>query len=847
MKDLSPLSEISSPSAENNSLCGDNEATIISGSAPEDIAVSSAELGERLGIPSDDRMSNYKNLHAIGLGGVGAVYSGNEPGTNREVAIKILRPQYRFSVDRIKSFVREARATAQIDHPNVVPVYRFGVFENEGVYFSMKRVRGETLRNVLRKLAENRRGYSRKYTLRRLVNIFISACNGVAFANRNGIFHGDLKPGNIMIGEFGEVLVMDWGMARYRPEFDTFEGRRKIRLETPEELHFEQTMTANADAPIGGTPVFMAPEHLTGAEKNLTERSEVYALGTILYSILTWRAAPYDTDQPREEIIRQVVRGRFQAPRRIAPKKQPVPRELEAICRKAMNKDPGKRYRNVSIMVNELQNYLDGYPVRAYSPSPFYHMGKWIGRHPLIPVTLTALGLGILGFKAYTMMQDEVEMKSRLRVAEVNAAMAFNYGTAAGNSFRKLKNASALGYQERFRLFRETGKYTALMANSYSMALASLYQLPHAGNDVRSPRLILAREIFRNTVTVYRELGEIQLLQETVMNYRKRWGRLFIKVLENDPELLRLISLTEAERGFLKIELPENSNWQISIKENGGSGYDTSAGTADDLQLSAGDYTVRFSDPQRGEFFFPFRILPGKSVTLSPGSPVKVPSGMCYIGSGEIPVNDPVHSTGGGELPPFMISKYEVSIGEYLEFWRSLPENERSRHTAVTSTGSSGVLTPVWDQNGKLRPPYNIKHPVTGISASSAVAYCRYLGRKLGKEVRLPTLAQWRKAAFCFDVDKNISRSIFYSEKTAERYQAGAHAAEKSPDVSAYGVVNAFGNVREMLEDSSGKTHHVVGGSFMTSGMAVSMRGVQFTVSGENDIGFRYVVKPDMQ
>ena len=96
-------------------------------------------------------------------------------------------------------------------------------------------------------------------------------------------------------------------------------------------------------------------------------------------------------------------------------------------------------------------------------------------------------------------------------------------------------------------------------------------------------------------------------------------------------------------------------------------------------------------------------------------------------------------------------------------------------------------------------------------------------------------------------MDENISRSIFYSEKTAERYQAGAHAAEKSPDVSAYGVVNAFGNVREMLEDSSGKTHHVVGGSFMTSGMAVSMRGVQFTVSGENDIGFRYVVKPDMQ
>ncbi|MBR2912175.1 MAG: serine/threonine protein kinase, partial [Lentisphaeria bacterium] len=310
---MASLNSIPSENAALFTGIGDNEATIISGTSPEDIKFSNTELRRRLGIPGDEQMANYKNLHAIGLGGVGAVYAGNEPGTDREVAIKILRPQYRYSTERIESFVREIRATAQIDHPNVIPVYRFGVFENEGVYFSMKRVRGETLRNVLRKLAENRKGYSRKYTLRRLINIFVSACNGVAFANKNGIFHGDLKPGNIMIGEFGEVLVMDWGMARYRPEMDTFEGRKKVRLDSRNELrHEESQILSSSELPIGGTPVFMAPEHLTGEEKNLTETSEVYALGTILYSILTWKAAPYDTDMAREKIIRQIVKGRFQ-------------------------------------------------------------------------------------------------------------------------------------------------------------------------------------------------------------------------------------------------------------------------------------------------------------------------------------------------------------------------------------------------------------------------------------------------------------------------------------------------------------------------------------------------------
>ena len=843
MKEDHSFSEASPFSPEDiRSVIGDNEATIVSGTAPEDIKFTHSELRNRLGIPEDEMMTNYKNLHPIGLGGVGAVYSGNEPGTNREVAIKILRPQYRYSTERIESFVREARATAQIDHPNVVPVYRFGVFENEGIFFSMKRVRGETLRNVLRKLAEGRSNYERKYTLRRLINIFLGACNGVAFANKNGILHGDLKPGNIMIGEFGEVMVMDWGMACYRPELDTFEGRKKIRLGSREELRREEEQLLVSDTPIGGTPVFMAPEHLTGEEKKLTETSEVYALGTILYSILTWKMAPYDTDLPREKIVQQVVRGRFVTPRKAAPRKQPVPRELEAICCKAMAKDPGRRFKNVSEMVDEIQNYLDGFPVRSYSPSPLYRMSKWLGRHPLIPVTLVALVLGVGGFKAYTLVQVEAENRSRFNLAQYNANRAFELGRTVRKYFRKLQHGEQLEYEERFALVRDLNKVRALMENANDMALASLSLLPRNINKKNSPRLVLSREIFRNAVTLYRELGEIGQLQEAVDNFRRRWGKLFLEVLDSDPELLRLIILTESRRGYLKITLPSDDGyWRAELATAAGEKVDIKEKELSQLLLPAQDYVVTFRGRRGEKFYFPVRVSAGRNVFLSPGFPRQIPPDLCYIGRGEIPVQDLVHSMPGGDIPAFMISKYEVSIGEYFQFWKTLPEKEKARHLPMTSVSRDHTLKPMWDKNGKLRPPYHKNLPVTGISAHSARAYCRYLSKKRQMKIRLPQEAEWKKAAFRFPEQK--AKGIFYSPGTAKLFPAGAPVQYLSQDVSVYGVVNTLGNVREILHNTQSMTSRVIGGSFLTPESIVNLHRIQYTVSGDNDIGFRYVVE----
>lgn len=206
----------------------DDQKTLIYGAASETM-LSPEELRRALGIPAGDRIQDYDGLSAIGIGGVGAVFSAHEPGLNREVALKILRPQYRNQAERIEWFIREARATAQIDHPNIPPVHRMGVFDDVGVYFTMKRVEGETLRVILRKLNEDKEGYRRTYTLHRLLEIFIGACNGVAFAHSHGILHCDLKPGNLMVGDYGEVMVMDWGMARYRADLDQGGSGNKIK------------------------------------------------------------------------------------------------------------------------------------------------------------------------------------------------------------------------------------------------------------------------------------------------------------------------------------------------------------------------------------------------------------------------------------------------------------------------------------------------------------------------------------------------------------------------------------------------------------------------------------------
>ncbi|MBE6388998.1 MAG: serine/threonine protein kinase [Lentisphaerae bacterium] len=371
----------------------------IPGSADSAAVADFRALREQFGIFPCEDGSEYRDLKLLGMGGMGVVFSGEDPTLQRHVAVKILREPYRCNRELIAKFVNEARITARIDHPNIVAVHQLGVNEHQGVYFSMRRISGETLQTVIRRLQNGDTEAGKNYTLRRLLDIFIAGCNAVAAAHDKQILHCDLKPANIMIGAFGEVLVLDWGLAR--------------EIGVPAEKKKDV---------ISGTPVFMAPELLSGERSEPDVQTDVYALGTILYSILTRRSAPFDMSRDKEDLLSRIASGRHLPLR--APKGQHIPRELAAICRKAMAFDRSERYTSVSGLLQDLYDFRDGRAVKAYSPDIIYRFFKLCRRHPAIPIAVMVALMTLLVHRMAVGILEFAHDRSLLRSAGINLVIA---------------------------------------------------------------------------------------------------------------------------------------------------------------------------------------------------------------------------------------------------------------------------------------------------------------------------------------------------------------------------------------------------------------------------------------
>ena len=263
---------------------------------------------------------------------------------NRVMAMKIMHPELAAEPAHEARFVEEAQATAQLQHPGIVPVHELGTLADGRRYFTMKEVRGTTLKHVI---VDVHRGRG-EWSFRRLIAAFHDVCEAVAFAHSRGVIHRDLKPANIMVGDFGEVLVMDWGLAKVLGS--RYDGP------PPEEPVVTDRSQDRAQATrigvVAGTPTYMAPEQARGQVQRLAPPSDVYSLGAILYAILAGRP-PYKAETGAE--IVEMVRAGPPAP--LAPT---VDRELAAICDKAMQRDMDDRYPDAVAMARELEAWLDG-------------------------------------------------------------------------------------------------------------------------------------------------------------------------------------------------------------------------------------------------------------------------------------------------------------------------------------------------------------------------------------------------------------------------------------------------------------------------------------------------------
>jgi serine/threonine-protein kinase len=284
----------------------------------------------------------YRIVERVGRGGMGTIYLAEDSTLGRMVALKTI-DQPDASGELAARMLREARIVARLEHPGIVPVHDVGRMDDGRVFYAMKYVRGDRLDQHL----------ARVPSLADRLRIFQKVCDAVAFAHAHGVLHRDLKPGNIMVGQFGEVLVMDWGVAKILK--DATQGIDKPGESPAATLGGREVDTltpggaTTAHGTVLGTPGYMAPEQERGEIERIDARTDIFSLGALLQFMLP------------------------------ATK----PRALVAVCAKAMAAEPDERYGSVGELAAEVGRFLDGLAVRAYPESLLVKTGRWVRRNRL--------------------------------------------------------------------------------------------------------------------------------------------------------------------------------------------------------------------------------------------------------------------------------------------------------------------------------------------------------------------------------------------------------------------------------------------------------------------------------
>jgi serine/threonine protein kinase len=318
--------------------------------------------------------TRYRMIQRIGSGGMGAVYLSEDAVLGRRVALKILDlPD--DSGELAARLLREAHVLARLEHPGIVPVHDAGTLADGRVFYAMKFVEGQRLDRLIVSMG----------ALADRLRVFQQICDAVAFAHARGILHRDLKPDNIMIGPFGEVLVMDWGIAKilHQPaESAAGSGGEPNARVTPPRVR-------TGHGTILGTPGYMAPEQARGEVENLDERADIYSLGAILQFLLT---GPPPAAKEISTTEKNVLPSK--PPNAFATAPSAVPRPLAAIAGKAMAPEASDRYASASELSEEIARFLDGLPVAAYPENAFRKAARWGSRYQLaIVLVLTYLVL----------------------------------------------------------------------------------------------------------------------------------------------------------------------------------------------------------------------------------------------------------------------------------------------------------------------------------------------------------------------------------------------------------------------------------------------------------------------
>lgn len=294
----------------------------------------------------------YLFLEKIFSGGMGAIFKVQDQELRRPVAMKVIKPSLKNDEDIIRHFVTEARITGLLEHPNIIPVHEIGLHPKTGLYFTMKLARGEPLIHILDAIKQKKTDYVEKYHMFHLLQIFRKVCDALSFAHSFNIIHRDIKPHNIMVGEYGEVLLMDWGLAQFIG--DQKGGAQKLSDDMINDL---MDYSIGTETTIKGTPTYMAPEQVKGDPVYLDERTDIFLLGATLYHICTLEP-PYQGDNIYEILYKAENRDLIPPEKRNPYIK--VPREISNIIMKSMAFNKDDRYQTVRELSEDIDDLMAG-------------------------------------------------------------------------------------------------------------------------------------------------------------------------------------------------------------------------------------------------------------------------------------------------------------------------------------------------------------------------------------------------------------------------------------------------------------------------------------------------------
>lgn len=381
--------------------------------------------------------NRFHCLHEHARGGMGVVYVAEDRELERRIALKEIKadlvndPHYR------DHFEREARITGNLEHPGIVPVYSAGKHASGNPYFAMRLIRGVSLTKQIHAFHAGTREFSSS-EFRQLLVQFISVCNTVAYAHSKNVLHRDLKPANIMVGPYGETLVVDWGLARgWRDNSDGEEPTSVLRAAT-------KGVAETEHGAVIGTLSYMSPEQARGRVFGSKPAPDIFSLGATLFQILTGEPPfPHPEKDQYEVTLKKVEKCDFPRPSALCSR---IPKPLEAICLKAMSVHPGDRYPSAELLAADIEDYLAGDPVSAFVEPIHWRLMRWAKRNRTavasVAVAAGMLALGALGYAVVVSDLNQTLSQKNTQLAEAKASLE-GLNTSLESSNEKLAKSNA--------------------------------------------------------------------------------------------------------------------------------------------------------------------------------------------------------------------------------------------------------------------------------------------------------------------------------------------------------------------------------------------------------------------